>query len=168
MNVNLSRFTIVLTIIVVMEGGIGCVETPVKVHAINNSQLIKVEDWEEGHNEAVNNEWEILAEELSQSNGIDYYRNAGYGVTKVTFQYSPASGMGTILLKKTENDWLNKSRADYYISGIRLLLEKKSGEVYDTGIISFQKDETWAKSISVPEENFVRFKVEEIIISPGK
>jgi len=166
MNANLSKFTAVLTMIFVMEAGIGCVETPVKVNAIDNSQLINVEGGEEGTNEVVNNEWEILAEESSQNSGIDYYRNAGYGVTKVTFQYSSISGMGAILLKKTDDDWLNESRADYYISGIRLLLKEKSGEVYDTGMISFQKDETWIKSISVPKENFVRFKVEEVIISP--
>ena len=167
MNANLSRVYVVLAIIIVIESGIGCIETPVKVNAINNSQVMKIEAGEEGISDEVNYGWEILVEESPQNNGIDYYKNAGYGVTKVTFQYSPMSGMGTIMLKKTEDDWVNKSRADYYVSGIRLLLMKKSGEVYDTGMIIFKKDGTWAKSISVPKENFIRFKVEEIVISPG-
>lgn len=166
MNANWFKFTIVLAIIVIMEAGMGCINTPVKVQLANSSQIIKVEGGEEIIKEEVNNEWEILIQELPQFNGIDYYKNAGYGVTKVTFEYSPASGQGTILYIKKDNDYLNKSRADYYVSGIRLLLKKDSGEVYDTGIILFQKDETFLKSISVPKEKFIRFKVEEVIISP--
>jgi len=164
MNTNLFKFIIVLAIIVVMTG---CLDTPVKVKPVNNSEILVVEGGEDVVKEVVNNEWEILVEELPQINGIDYYKNAGYGITKVNFDYLPASGSGTILLKKTDNDWINKSRADYYVSGIRLLLKQDSGVVYDTGVIPFKKDETLVK-ISVPKEKFVRFKVEEVIISPGK
>ena len=165
MNANLFKFIIVLAIIVVMAGG--CLDTPVKVKPVNNSEILVVEGGEDVVKEVVNNEWEILVEELPQINGIDYYKNAGYGITKVTFEYLPASGAGTLLHKKTDNDWINKSRADYYVSGVRLLLKKNSGGVYDTGMILFKKDETLVK-ISVPKEKFVRFKVEEVIISPGK
>ena len=167
MNAKWFKFITVLAIFVVMEAGIGCINMPVKVKPANNSEILVVEGGKDSNNEVVNNEWEILVEELPRSNGIDYYKNAGYGITKVTFEYSPASGSGTILNKKTNNDWMNKSKADYYVSGIRLLLKKSSGDVYDTGMIPFGKDETLAKSISVPKEKFVRFKVEEIIISPG-
>jgi hypothetical protein len=166
MKAKLSKFIIILTIIVVMEAFAGCVDIPVKVKPGNNSEIFVVEGGKDS-NEVVNNEWEILVEELPRSHGIDYYKNVGYGITKVTFEYSPVSGSGTILHKKTDNDWLNKSKVDYYVSGIRLLLKKSSGEVYDTGMIPFQKHETWAKSISVPKEKFLRFKVEEVMISPG-
>jgi hypothetical protein len=166
MNANWFKITIFVAIIIVMEAGIGCISTPVKVHAANSSQIMKVEGGEEITKQEVNNEWEILIEDLPQINGVDYYRNTGYGVTKVTFEYSPTSGKGTILYKKTDNDYLNKSRADYYTSGIRLLFKKASGEEYDTGMILFQKDETFSKSISVPKEKFISFKVEEVIISP--
>ncbi|CAG0979099.1 MAG: hypothetical protein MPEBLZ_00553 [Candidatus Methanoperedens nitroreducens] len=164
MNANLFKFIIVLAIIVVMAGG--CLDTPVKVGEVNNSDVFAVEGGE-SFKEVVNNEWEILVEELPQINGIDYYKNSGYGITKVTFEYLPASGAGTLLHKKTDNDWTNKSRADYYVSGVRLLLKKNSGGVYDTGMILFKKDETLVKSITVPKEKFVSFKVEEVIISPG-
>jgi len=163
MNANLFKFTIVLAIIVVMAG---CLDTPVKVGEVDNSDIFAVEGGE-SFKEVVNNEWEILVEELPQINGIDYYKNSGYGITKVTFEYLPASGAGTVLHKKTDNDWTNKSRADYYVSGVRLLLKKNSGGVYDTGMILFKKDETLVKSITVPKEKFVSFKVEEVIISPG-
>ena len=165
MKAKLSKFIIILSIIVVMGAFAGCVDIPVKVKPGNNSEILVVDRGEDSINEVVNNEWEILVEELPRSHGIDYYKNVGYGTTKVTFEYSPASGSGTILHKKTDNDWLNKSKADYYVSGIRLLLKKSSGEVYDTGMIPFKKDETWAKSISVPKEKFLRFKVEEVMIS---
>ena len=166
MNAKCVKFITILAIIVVMEAFVGCVDMPVKVNPGNNSEIFVVESGEDSINEAVNNEWEILVEELPRSHGIDYYKNVGYGITKVTFEYSPASGSGAILHKKTDNDWLNKSKADYYASGIRLLLKKSSGEVYDTGMIPIQKDEMWAKSISVPKEKFLRFKVEEVTISP--
>ena len=93
------------------------------------------------------------------------YKNAGYGVTKVTFEYIYNSGKGMILHTKNDIDYANKSRADYYVSGIRLLLKKDSGDVYDTGIILFQKDDSMTKSITLPKEKFVEFKVEEIQIS---
>lgn len=163
MNANRLKFTIVLVTIVVMAGG--CLDTPVNVQKVNNSEILAVEGME-SFKEVVNNEWEMLVEELPQINGIDYYKNTGYGITKVTFEYLPASGSGTLLHRKTDNDWTNKSRADYYVSGIRLLLKKSSGGVYDTGMIFFKKDETLVK-ISVPKEKFVSFKVEEVIISPG-
>ena len=166
MNANWFKITIALVIIVVMEAGLGCLNTPVKIQPANSSQILKVEGGEEVFKEEVNNEWEILTQELPQFNGIDYYKNAGYGVTKVTFEYSPTSGKGTLLYIKKDNDYLDKSKANYYVSGIRLLLKKESGEVHDTGIIFFQKDETFAKSISVPKEKFIRFKLEEVIISP--
>jgi len=164
MNANLFKFTIVLAIIVVMAG---CLDTPVKVKPVNNSEILVVEGGEDVVKEVVNNEWEILIEELPQINGIDYYKNAGYGITKVNFDYLPASGSGTLLYRKTSDDFVDKTRGDYYVSGIRILLKKNSGEVYDTGIIPFKKDETLVK-FSVPNEKFVRFKVEEVIISPGK
>ena len=104
---------------------------------------------------------------MPQMNGIDFYKNEGYGITRVNFGYLPESGLGTLLIKKTSDDFINKTRGDYYVSGIRILLKKNSGEVYDTGVIPFKKDETLVK-ISVPKEKFVRFKVEEVIISPGK
>ena len=166
MNANWLKFTIVLVIIVIIEAGIGCIDTPVKVQPTNSSQIIKVEGGEEIIRQEVNNEWEILTQELPQFDGIDFFKNAGYGITKVTFQYSPTLGKGIILHRKNDNDYLNKSKADYYVSGIRLLLKKGSGEVHDTGMIIFQKDETAPKSISVPKEKFIRFKVEEVVISP--
>ncbi|CAG0973401.1 hypothetical protein METP3_01632 [Methanosarcinales archaeon] len=165
MNANRFKFTIVLAIIVVMAGG--CIDMPVKVKPVNNSEILVVDGGENSIKEVVNNEWEILVEELPQINGIDYYKNAGYGITKVTFEYLPASGSGTLLYRKTDDDWINKSRVDYYVSGMRLLLKKDSGSVYDTGMIPFKKDEALVK-ISVPKEKFERFKVEEVIISPGK
>jgi hypothetical protein len=132
---------------------------------INNSQILVVEGGDKSTKQEVNAEWEVIEEAYPQYRGIDFYKNAGYGITKVTFEYSPASGTGTLLIKKNEEDWMNKSKADYYISGMRLLLKKGSGEVYDTGMILFQKN-TWTRSISVPKEKFARFKVEEIEISP--
>ena len=165
MNANRFKFTIVLAIIVVMAGG--CLDTPVKVREVNNSGLLVVEGGEDVVKEVVNNDWEILVEELPQINGIDYYKNTGYGITKVNFGYLPISGLGTLLIKKTSDDFINKTRGDYYVSGIRILLKKNSGEEYDTGVISFKKDETLVK-ISLPKEKFVRFKVEEVIISSGK
>lgn len=158
------KFMIVLVIIVLMGG---CINTPVKVKPANESGILEVEGGEDVVREVVNNEWEILVEELPQMNGIDFYKNEGYGITKVNFDYLPASGSGTLLIKKTSDDFINKTRADYYVSGVRILLKKNSGEVYDTGVIPFKKDETLVK-ISVPKEKFVRFKVEEVIISPGK
>jgi hypothetical protein len=161
---NRLKFIIVLVIIVVI--GSGCIDSLVKTRAVNNKQILIVEGGEEGTKQEVNDEWEILVEEVPQNRGIDFYKNEGFGITKVTLEYSPASGKGTILFKKIEDDWVNQSRSDYYISGMRLLLKKESGEVYDTGMILFQKDETWEKSISVPKERFVRFKVAEVKISP--
>jgi len=162
MNSILFKFTIFLVVVAVS----GCVETPVKMKEINNSQILVVESGDEYIKQELNAEWKILDEEFPLYRGIDFYKNAGYGVTKVTFEYSPTSGMGTLFIKKNEDDWMNKSKADYYISGMKLLLKKESGEVYDTGIILFQKDGTWTKSISVPKEKFVRFKVGDIEISP--
>ncbi|NJD52655.1 MAG: hypothetical protein FIB07_07275 [Candidatus Methanoperedens sp.] len=163
MNVDRSKFTIVLVTIVIMAGG--CLDTPVNVRVVNNSEVLAIEGGE-SFKEVVNNDWEILVEEFPQINGIDYYKNTGYGITKVTFEYLPASGSGTLLHRKTNDDWTNKSRADYYVSGIRLLLKKSSGGVYDTGMIPFKKDGIFVKSITVPKEKFVSFKVEEVIISP--
>ena len=158
------KFTIVLVIIVLVGG---CINTPVKVKTVNESGVLAVEGGEDVVKEVVNNEWEILVEEMPQMNGIDFYKNEGYGITRVNFGYLPESGLGTLLIKKTSDDFINKTRGDYYVSGIRILLKKNSGEVYDTGVIPFKKDETLVK-ISVPKEKFVRFKVEEVIISPGK
>jgi len=62
MNANLFKFIIVLTIIVVMAGG--CLDTPVKVKPVNNSEILVVEGGEDVVKEVVNNEWEILVEEL--------------------------------------------------------------------------------------------------------
>ncbi len=161
------KFTIVPVIIVLMVAGAGCINTPVKVKPANESGILAVEGGEDVVREVVNNEWEILVEELPQMNGIDFYKNEGYGITRVNFGYLPESGIATLLIKKTSDDFINKTRGDYYVSGIRILLKKNSGGEYDTGIISFKKDETLVK-ISVPKEKFVRFKVEEVIISPGK
>jgi len=155
MNLDRSKFTIVLAVIVIM--GAGCLETPVKIKSINQSQTLGIEGKED---------WKILLEEYPVYRGIDYYKNNGYGVTKVTFEYIYNSGKGTILHKKNDIDYANKSRADYYVSGIRLLLKKESGDVYDTGMISIQKDESMTKSITLPKEKFVEFRVEEIQISP--
>ncbi|PWB55021.1 MAG: hypothetical protein C3F06_03190 [Candidatus Methanoperedenaceae archaeon] len=162
MNSILFKFTILLVIVAVS----GCVQTPVKMKPINNSQILVVESGDESIKQELSPEWEILEEGVPLDRGIDFYKNAGYGETKVTFEYSPGSGMGTLIIKKNEDDWMNKSKADYHISGIRLLLKKGSGEVYDTGMIVFQKGAGWTKSISIPKEKFVRFKVEEIEISP--
>ena len=169
MNADWFKFATILAVSILMVIGSGCVETPVKTKPFNKSQTLDIVGGDESTRQEVNTEWEILFEEnkeLSLYKGIDYYRNEGYGVTKVTFEYSPTSGTGRILNKKIEDDWRNKSKSEYYISGMKLLLKKESGEVYDTGIILFQKNETWVKRFSVPEEQFVRFKVEEIIISP--
>ena len=157
MNANWFKFSIFVAIIVIIGAGSGCLETPVKTKIINHSETLLVEGAEE---------WKILLEEFPQYKGIDLYKNEGYGVTKVTFEYLPNSGKGTILHVKNDIDWVNKSRADYYVSGIRLLLNKKSGDVYDTGLVIFQKDEIWAKGISLPKETFVSFKVKEIEILP--
>lgn len=163
MKSNLFKFTILLAVIIV--AGSGCIKTPVKMPPINNSQILAVEIGDKNSKQDVNAEWEILEEEYPIYRGIDFYRNAGYGVTKVTVEYSPTSGMGTLFIKKNEDDWGNKSKADYHISGMRLLFKKVSGEVYDTGMILLQKD-IWTKSISVSKEKFSGFKVEEIEISP--
>jgi len=120
------KFTIVLVIIVVMAAGAGCIDTPVKVKPANESGILAVEGGEDVVREVVNNEWEILVEELPQMNGIDLYKNEGYGITRVNFGYLPASGLGTLLIKKTSDDFINKTRGDYYVSGIRILLKKNS------------------------------------------
>jgi hypothetical protein len=112
-------------------------------------------------------DWMILLDEYPLYRGIDLYKNTGYGVTKVTFEYIYNSGKGTILHTKNDIDYANKSRSDYYVSGIRLLLKKDSGDVYDTGLIHIQKDEGTTKRISLPKEKFLSFKVKEIEISPG-
>ncbi|MCZ7403219.1 MAG: hypothetical protein O8C61_13435 [Candidatus Methanoperedens sp.] len=157
MNADWSKFTIVL-IIIVMLGLSGCLETPVKIKSLNRSQTLDIEGKED---------WKILLDEYPLYRGVDFYKNAGYGVTKVSFEYIYNSGKGTILHAKNDIDYANKSRADYYVSGIRVLLKKDSGEVYDTGMVLFQKDESTTKTISLPREKFVQFKVEEIQISPG-
>ncbi len=163
MNSNLFKFTIFLVVIIV--AGSGCVKTPVKMQPVNNSKILAVEIGDKSTKQEVNTEWEILEEVYPLYRGIDFYRNAGYGVTKVTFEYSPKSGIGTLFIKKNEDDWVNKTKAAYNISGMRLLFKKESGEVYDTGMILIQKD-IWTKSISVPKEKFAGFKVEEIELSP--
>jgi len=157
MNSDWSKFTIVLAIIVMMGAVSGCLETPVKIKSINHSQTLEIEG---------KDEWKILLDEYPLYRGIDLYKNAGYGVTKVTFEYIYNSGKGMILHTKNDIDYANKSRADYYVSGIRLLLKKDSGDVYDTGIILFHKDESMTKSFALPKEKFAEFKVEEIQISP--
>src|SRR4030067_3148216 len=150
MNSILLKFTVLLAVIILAISG--CVETPVKMKEINNSQILVVESEYESIKKELIAEWEILEEGFPLYRGIDFYKNAGYGETKVTFEYSPNSGMGTLIIKKNEDDWMNKSKVDYYISGMRLLLKNESGEVYDTGMIEFQKDGTWTKSISLPKE----------------
>jgi hypothetical protein len=156
MNDNWPKFNILLAIIVLM-GASGCLETPVKINSINHSQVLVIEGEEE---------WKLLVEEYPMYRGIDLYKNAGYGVTKVTFEYIYNSGRGTILQAKNNIDYTDKSRADYYVSGIRLLLKKDSGDVYDTGMVFFQKDESTTKTISLPKEKFLNFRVKEIEISP--
>jgi len=158
MNADGSKFTIVLAIIVILGAGSGCLETAVKTQPINHSLTLKIEGKED---------WKVLLDEYPLYRGIDFYKNAGYGETKVTFEYLSNSGKGTILQSKNGIDWGNKSREDYYVSGIRLLLKKDSGDVYDTGLILFQKDESIKKNISLPGEKFMEFKVEEIQILPG-
>lgn len=157
MNANRFKFSIVLAIIVMMGAGSGCLETSVKTKSINHTQALEVGGKEE---------WIILSEEYPIYRGSDFYKNAGYGLTKVTFEYLSNSGKGTILQSKNDIDWADTSKEDYYVSGIRLLLKKESGDVYDTGLILFQKDESITKSIFLPREKFVEFKVEEIQISP--
>jgi len=164
MKKNRLKFIIVLVIIVAI--GSGCIDSLVKTRAVNNKQILLVEGGEEGTKQEVNDEWEILVEEMPQNSGIDFYENEGFGITKITLQYSPSSGKGTIIFKKIEDDWLNKTRSGYYISGMRLLLKNESGGVYDTGMVLFQKDEVWTKSITLPKEKFVRFKVQEVEILP--
>ncbi len=158
MNTSLSKFTIVLLLIVIMGAGSGCLETPVKTKSINHSQVLEIEGKED---------WKILMEEYPVYRGVDLYKNTGYGVTKVSFEYLYNSGKGTIVHAKNDIDWANKDKADYYVSGIRLLLKKDSGDVYDTGMVLFQKDESMTKTISLPKEKFVEFKVGEIQISSG-
>ena len=157
MNPNRFKFSILLAIIVMISAG-GCLGTPVKTQSINHTQALDVEGKEE---------WIILLDEYPIYRGIDLYKNPGYGITKVTFEYISNSGKGTILHSKNDIDWANKDKADYYVSGIRLLLKKESGDVYDTGMVLFQKDERMTKSISLPKETFVSFKVKEIEISPS-
>ena len=161
MNSIMFKFTILLVIVAVS----GCVETPVKMKPINNSQILVVESGDESIKQELSPEWEILEEGVPLDRGVDFYKNAGYGETKVTFEYSPSSGIGTIIIKKNEDDYMNKSKADYHISGIRLLLKKESGDVYDTGIIVFQKDSK-IMSFSLPKEKFIEFRVAEVQISP--
>lgn len=165
MKANRLKFIIVLILIITISSG--CIDSLVMKRAVNNKQILTMEGGEQGTEQEVNDEWEILAEKFPQNEGIDFYKNTGFGITKITLQYSPGSGKGTIIFKKIEDDWINHSRSDYYISGMRLLLKNESDGVYDTGMILFQKDETWSKSISVPKEIFVKFKVQEVKISPG-
>ena len=136
MNSILLKFTVLLAVIIMAVSG--CVHTPVKMKPGNNSQILVVESEDESIKQELSAEWEILEEGFPVYRGIDFYKNAGYGETKVTFEYSPTSGIGTLILKKNEDDWM----------------------------ILFQKDGTWTKSISIPKEKYVRFKVEEIEISP--
>jgi hypothetical protein len=156
MNPNRFKFSILLAIIVMISAG-GCLGTPVKTQSINHTQVLDIEGKEE---------WIILLDEYPIYRGIDFYKNAGYGETKVTFEYVFNSGKGTILQTKNDIDWADKSKTDYYVSGIRLLLKKESGDVYDTGMVLFQKDERMTKTISLPKETFVSFKVKEIEVSP--
>jgi hypothetical protein len=157
MNAKWFKFAIFLAIIVIIGAVSGCLGTPVKTKSLNKSQVLEIEGKED---------WIILLDEYPLYRGTDLYKNAGYGVTKVTFEYLYNSGKGTIVLTKNDIDYANKSRADYYVSGIRLLLKKDSGDVYDTGMILLQKDESMTKSISLPKEKFLSFKVKEIEISP--
>ncbi len=165
MNNVLFRFTIVLVVIILMGAGSGCVDTFVKTQTGNKTETLMIEGGGEIVKQEVNTEWEILFENLPQYRGIDLYRNPGYGITKITLDYLPASGKSTVTLKKMENDWQDQNKIDYRVSGIRLLLQKESGEVYDTGIILIQKNETRPISISLPAEKFLKFKVEELLIS---
>lgn len=157
MNANWSKLCILMALIVMMGAG-GCLETAVKTQSINHSQTLEIEGKED---------WKVLLDEYPLYRGIDFYKNSGYGVTKVTFEYISNSGMGTIIPLKNDIDWGNKSKADYYVSGIRLLLKKESGDVYDTGMVLFKKDDL-TKSFSLPKEKFKEFRVAEIQISPGK
>ena len=157
MNSNCSKLCILLALIVMMSAG-GCVDTAVKTKSINHSQTLDIEGKED---------WKVLLDEYPLYRGIDFYKNAGYGETKVTFEYLANSGMGTIMPSKNDIDWGNKSKEDYYVSGIRLLLKKESGDVYDTGMVLFKKDDI-TKSFSLPKEKFKEFRVKEIEISPGK
>ena len=155
MNANWSKLCIFLALIVMIGTG-GCLDTPVKTKSLNHSQALVIEGKEE---------WILLLDEYPLYRGIDFYKNSGYGVTKVTFEYIYNSGKGTILQSKNDIDWADKSKEDYYVSGIRLLLKKDSGDVYDTGIIVFQKDSK-TMSFSLPKDKFKEFRVAEIQISP--
>lgn len=165
MNITLFRFTTILAIMILMVSGSGCMDTFVKTQTGNKTETLMIEGGGEIVKQEVNTEWEIFFENFPQYRGIDLYRNPGYGITKITLDYLPSSGRGTISLKKMENDWQDKSKIDHHVSGIRLLLQKESGEVYDTGIIIIPKNETLPVSISLPGEKFMNFKVEELLIS---
>jgi hypothetical protein len=156
MNANRFKCCVFLAIIVMISAS-GCFGTPVKTQSINNTQALDIKGKEE---------WIFLLEEYPLYRGIDFYKNPGYGVTEVTFEYVFNSGKGTILHSKNDIDWANKDKSDYYVSGIRLDLKKESGDVYETGMIPFQKDERMIKTFSLPKETFVSFKVKEIKISP--
>jgi len=77
MNANWFKFSIVLSLIVIMGAGSGCLQTAVKTKSINHSQTLAIEGKED---------WKILLDEYPLYRGIDFYKNAGYGVTKVTFE----------------------------------------------------------------------------------
>lgn len=162
---NSFRCLIVLFVIILIAAGSGCVQTPVKVISSNNAKVLMVEGGNEETRQEINSEWESIVQGVPQSQGIDFYKNEGYGVTRITFEYFPSTGNGAILLKKVDDDYLNKSKSDYYVSGVRILIKKESGEVYDPGLISFQKGVTRATGILLPKEDFTSFKVEELIIS---
>lgn len=165
MNVKLFKYIIVLAVIILVGAVSGCVKTPVKVQGSTN-QVFSVEGGDKNLQQKVDENWEIFVENYPQNEAIDFYKNEGYGLTKITFDYMPGSGTGLIQFRKIEDDYMNKTRADYYVSGIKLLLKQESGEVYDPGMIAIQKDVTRSTSISMPKGNFTHFKVEEVIISP--
>lgn len=165
MNTNLYKYVIVLFVITLITAGSGCVQTPIKASMENSGHVLMVEGGNDETKQEINTDWESIVQGVPQSQGIDFYMIEGYGVTRITFQYSPSSGKGSILLKKVDDDYLNKSKTNYYVSGIMIFLKMESGEVYNPGLISFQKGITSATGISLPMENFKSFKVEELIIS---
>lgn len=166
MNVKLFKYIIVLAVIILVGAVSGCVKTPVDVGPTDKDQILAVEGTDKNLRQKVDTEWENIVEAYPQFEGIDFARNEGYGLTKIIFDYMPDSGTGIILIKKTEDDYMNKSKADYYVSNINVLMKKESGEVYDPGMIVFQKDATRASGIPLPKEKIVQFKVVEVMISP--
>ena len=117
-----------------MVAGAGCINTPVKVKAANESGILAVEGGEDVVREVVNNEWEILVEEL-------FYDTPSYtGFTFPLNKYFPA--------------WLQEESHPMVKAGLKTIRDLWS-ENRPLGTWDFSTNGTyWAGKAGIPAIGF--------------